>query len=82
MSSMGDGQSYIHRLRRADARANAGKGRHRIHGQSAYPQIEGAREAIAAVGATIRYLSAYSPDLNSIEMAFSKLKAALLDLSP
>ncbi len=35
------------------------------------------REAIAAVGATVRYLPAYSPDLNPIEQAFAKLKAAL-----
>src|SRR6266436_877416 len=40
-------------------------------------KIDGMREAIAAVGATVRYLPAYSPDLNPIEMAFSKLKAAL-----
>jgi len=40
-------------------------------------KIDGVRQAIAAVGATIRYLPAYSPDLNPIEMAFSKLKAAL-----
>lgn len=40
-------------------------------------KIDGVREAIAAVGATVRYLPAYSPDLNPIEMAFSKLKAAL-----
>ena len=30
-----------------------------------------------AAGATLRYLPAYSPDLNPIEQAFSKLKAAL-----
>jgi transposase len=40
-------------------------------------KIHGVRQAIAAVGATARYLPAYSPDLNPIEMAFSKLKAAL-----
>ena len=34
-------------------------------------------EAVRAAGATVRYLPAYSPDLNPIEMAFSKLKAAL-----
>ena len=34
-------------------------------------------EAIEAVGAQVRYLPAYSPDLNPIEQAFSKLKAAL-----
>src|SRR5476651_574166 len=40
-------------------------------------KIDGVRQAIAAIGATIRYLPAYSPDLNPIEMAFAKLKAAL-----
>ena len=33
------------------------------------------REAIEARGATLRYLSQHSPDLNPIEMPFSKLKA-------
>jgi transposase len=37
----------------------------------------GVREAIEARGATLRYLPKYSPDLNPIEMAFSKLKAHL-----
>lgn len=40
-------------------------------------KIDGVRQAIEAAGATLRYLPAYSPDLNPIEMAFSKLKAAL-----
>jgi transposase len=35
------------------------------------------REAIEAVGAQIRYLPPYSPDLNPIEKMFSKLKALL-----
>ena len=35
------------------------------------------REAIEARGARLRYLPQYSPDLNPIEMAFSKLKAFL-----
>jgi transposase len=34
-------------------------------------------EAIAATGASLEYLPAYSPDLNPIEMAFSKLKSHL-----
>ena len=34
-------------------------------------------ELIAGRGATVRYLPAYSPDLNPIEMAFAKLKAQL-----
>ena len=40
-------------------------------------KIAGVREAIEAVGAHLRYLPAYSPDFNPIEMAFSKLKTAL-----
>jgi transposase len=35
------------------------------------------RVAIEAVGARLFYLPPYSPDLNPIEMAFAKLKAAL-----
>ena len=37
----------------------------------------GVREAIAAAGCELRYLPPYSPDLNPIEKAFSKLKAKL-----
>jgi transposase len=37
----------------------------------------GVREAVEARGATLRYLPQYSPDLNPIEMSFSKLKASL-----
>ena len=40
-------------------------------------KIDGIAATIEAVGAKVRYLPAYSPDLNPIEMAFSKLKAAL-----
>src|SRR5437870_10967042 len=39
------------------------------------------REAIEARGATLRYLPQYSPDLNPIEMPFSKLKAYLRKLA-
>jgi transposase len=35
------------------------------------------REAIEACGATLLYLPPYSPDLNPIELAFSKLKRLL-----
>jgi len=35
------------------------------------------RAAIEAAGASLRYLPPYSPDLNPIENAFAKLKAAL-----
>lgn len=34
-------------------------------------------EAIEAVGASLRYLPQYSPDLNPIEMVFHPLKALL-----
>jgi transposase len=40
-------------------------------------KVPGVKEAIEAVGATLRYLPQYSPDLNPIEMAFSKFKAHL-----
>jgi transposase len=40
-------------------------------------KVHGVREAIEATGAELRYLPAYSPDFNPIEMAFSKLKAIL-----
>ena len=51
--------------------------RHRHHGQPVEPQgREGPRENRAA-GAELLFLLPYSPDLNPIEMAFSKLKALL-----
>ena len=40
-------------------------------------KVKGVKEAIERAGATLRYLPAYSPDLNPIEQAFAKLKAAL-----
>jgi transposase len=42
-------------------------------------KVAGVREAIEAVGAELRYLPPYSPDLNPIELAFSKLKKLLRD---
>jgi transposase len=44
-------------------------------------KVPGIREAIEAAGATLRYLPQYSPDLNPIEMLFSKLKAFLRKLA-
>ena len=38
-------------------------------------KVAGVAEAIAAAGATLRYLPQYSPDLNPIEMPYSKFKA-------
>ena len=40
-------------------------------------KVAGVREAIEAVGAELRYLPPYSPDLNPIEKLFSKLKTLL-----
>ena len=40
-------------------------------------KVAGVAEAIEAVGATVRYLPPYSPDLNPIENAYSKLKALM-----
>jgi transposase len=40
-------------------------------------KVVGVKEAIERAGATLRYLPAYSPDLNPIEQAFAKLKSAL-----
>jgi transposase len=40
-------------------------------------KVRGVREAIEAVGATLRYLPPYSPDLNPIEQFFAKLKSLL-----
>jgi len=39
--------------------------------------IKGVAEAINAVGAKVLYLPPYSPDLNPIEMMWSKIKAYL-----
>lgn len=40
-------------------------------------KVAGVAEVLAARGAELHYLPAYSPDLNPIEMAFAKLKAHL-----
>ena len=40
-------------------------------------KVYGVREAIQAVGVSLRYLRPHSPDFKPIEMAFSKLKALL-----
>jgi transposase len=42
-------------------------------------KVVGIREAIEGAGAELRYLPPYSPDLNPIELAFSKLKKLLRD---
>lgn len=45
-------------------------------------KVATAREAIEAAGANLLYLPPYSPDLNPIEMAFSKLKSILRAAAP
>lgn len=40
-------------------------------------KVEGVRQAIEAVGASLAYLPSYSPDLNPIEQVFAKLKTLL-----
>ena len=40
-------------------------------------KVDGVRQIIEAKGARLRYLPPYSPDLNPIENAYSKLKAAM-----
>ena len=45
-------------------------------------KVDGVRQAIEAVGASGRYLPAYSPDLNPIEQVFSKLKTAMRRAAP
>jgi len=42
-------------------------------------KVKGVVAAIEAVGAEVRYLPPYSPDLNPIELAFSKFKKLLRD---
>jgi transposase len=40
-------------------------------------KVAGVAEAVRRAGARVAYLPPYSPDLNPIELAFSKLKAEL-----
>ena len=40
-------------------------------------KVQGARQALAAAGASLLYLPPYTPDLNPIEQLFAKLKAQL-----
>ena len=44
-------------------------------------EVAGLTEAIEATGAAIRFLPKYSPDLNPIELPFSKFKACLRKLA-
>ena len=45
-------------------------------------KVKGVEEAIRAVGAKPLYLPPYSPDLNPIEMAWSKMKALIRAKAP
>jgi transposase len=45
-------------------------------------KVAGVRQAIEARDASLRFLPAYSPDLNPIEQGFSKLKARLRKAEP
>jgi transposase len=44
-------------------------------------KVPGIREAIEKAGANLRYLPKYSPDLNPIELSYSKFKAVLRRLA-
>ena len=68
-----DERADVPRLREAMSRSHAQARRYRdpVH------RLAGVKEAIEAAGATLLYLPPYSPDLNPIELAFSKLKAHL-----
>jgi transposase len=45
-------------------------------------KVSGVREAIEAAGAALWYLPPYSPDLNPIEKAWSKVKSVLRSITP
>lgn len=45
-------------------------------------KVSGVREAIEAAGADLWYLPPYSPDLNPIEKAWSKVKSILRSITP
>jgi transposase len=45
-------------------------------------RIEGVQEALAAYGATVKYLPPYAPDLNPIEMCWALLKSLVRRWAP
>ena len=47
-----------------------------------FPQLDDIEDALPAAGAGLLFLPAYSPDLNPIEHAWSKVKARLRALKP
>jgi len=69
-----DQRPMLSRLCRASVGTGAQAGRHRHYGQSREPQISGNPSAINAAGARLWFLPPYSPDLNPIEQALSKIK--------
>jgi transposase len=73
LSSFGDRRAYVKQVLVPTLRKNdiVFMDNLRTH------KIDGVAAAIVAAGAKVRDLPAYSPDLNPIEMAFSKLKTAL-----
>lgn len=69
--------AHLRDLCRNAARSDAGKGRCRHLDNLAAHKSRAAEAAIRAKGAWLLFLPPYSPDLNPIEMAFSKLEALL-----
>jgi transposase len=65
------------RLGRAVARPNLATGRHRGDGHLSSHKDPAIRRAVRSTGAKLFYLPQYSPDLNPIEQACSKLKTLL-----
>jgi transposase len=73
-----DERREVPRLDRAVPRSRAQAQRFVILDNLSSHKVEGAtRTAIENAGASLRYLPAYSPDLNPIEQWFAKLKALL-----
>jgi transposase len=71
-----DGISFVEYVQRVLA-PELGQGDMVICDNLSSHKVAGVKEAIEACGAELLYLPPYSPDLNPIEMAFSKLKAIL-----
>src|SRR5215470_8988707 len=68
-------RSSVRGLYRAMLGADAQAWRHRRDRHLPAHKVAGVKDAIEAAGATLQYLPQYSPDLNPIEMPFSKFKA-------
>lgn len=69
-----DGNAFVVRVERTLA-STLGKGDIVICDNLSVHKNATARAAIEERGAELRFLPAYSPDLNSIEMLFAKIKA-------